>query len=124
MRLATLFAKATTGDAAALPAATVLRCATLAGAQALGLGDIVGSLLPGKAADIVAVDLSTTATLPCYDPISHLVNAAGREHVTDVWIDGVRVVEAHRPLRIEAAALRASVDGWQARLAPMHAHRH
>jgi 5-methylthioadenosine/S-adenosylhomocysteine deaminase len=121
MRLAALLAKATTGDAAALPAATALRCATLAGAQALGLGELVGSLLPGKAADIVAVDLSTTATLPCYDPISHLVNAAGREHVTDVWIDGVRVVEAHRPLRVEAAALRASVDGWQARLAPLHA---
>jgi 5-methylthioadenosine/S-adenosylhomocysteine deaminase len=122
MRLAALLAKATSGDAAALPAATVLRCATLSGAQALGMGDIVGSLLPGKAADVIAVDLSTPDTLPCYDPVSHLVYAAGREHVTDVWIDGVRVVEAHVPLRVERAALRASADGWRARIAKSRVH--
>ena len=66
-----------TGDAAALPAATVLRMATLGGAAALGLDSQIGSLVPGKQADAIAVDLGSFEQLPCYDPVSQLVHVAG-----------------------------------------------
>ena len=88
MRTAALLAKAVARDAQALPAHAALRAATLAGAQALGLGQLTGSIEAGKAADLTAVRLSGPALSPCYDPVSHLVYAAGREHVSHVWVAG------------------------------------
>ena len=88
MRLAALLAKAVAGDAEAMPAHAALRAATLGGAAALGLQARIGSIAPGKAADLAAVRLSGPELLPCYDPISHLVYAAGRQHVSDVWVAG------------------------------------
>ena len=88
MRTAALLAKAVAGDAQAMPAHAVLRAATLGGAQALGLGERIGSIRPGKAADLAAVALRGPELAPCYNAVSHLVYAAGREHVTHVWVDG------------------------------------
>jgi 5-methylthioadenosine/S-adenosylhomocysteine deaminase len=117
MRLASLAAKVQTGDAAALPASTLLRMATLAGAAALGLDARTGSLVPGKEADVTAVRLADVETLPLYDPVSQLVNAAGREHVTDVWVAGERLLNARRLTRIDTQALVSRARMWQARLA-------
>src|SRR5207247_902873 len=94
MRLAALLAKAVAGDAAALPAHAALRAATLGGARALGLETRAGSITAGKAADLAAVRLAGPELEPCYDPVSHLVYAAGREHVTDVWVAGRRLVSS------------------------------
>src|SRR6059036_1444670 len=88
MRTAALLAKAVSRDAEALPAHAALRAATLAGAQALGIAATTGSIEPGKAADLVAVSMSAPELAPCYDPVSHLVYAAGREHVTHVFVNG------------------------------------
>jgi 5-methylthioadenosine/S-adenosylhomocysteine deaminase len=88
MRTAALLAKAVAGNAEAMPAHVALRAATLGGANALGLGARTGSIEPGKAADLVAVELRGPELAPCYDPVSQLVYAAGREHVTDVWVNG------------------------------------
>jgi len=88
MRFAALLAKGQTGGADVLPAYQALQMATLNGAKALGLGSLTGSLVAGKAADITAVDFSSLELAPCYDPISHLVYAAGREHVSHVWVNG------------------------------------
>jgi 5-methylthioadenosine/S-adenosylhomocysteine deaminase len=88
MRTAALMAKAVARDAQALPAHAALRAATLGGAQAIGIGDVAGSIAPGKAADLVAVTMRAPELAPCYDPVSHLVYAAGREHVTHVWVNG------------------------------------
>jgi 5-methylthioadenosine/S-adenosylhomocysteine deaminase len=116
MRIAALLAKVASGDPSMLPAQQVLGAATLAGARALGLEREIGSLVAGKQADIVAVDLSALDALPCYDPVSHLVHAVGREAVTDVWVAGRRVV-AHRALQTaDEAALAASARLWQERL--------
>src|SRR5206468_10339299 len=92
-RLAALIAKATTGDAASLPAQTVLRMATLGGATALGLDDKLGSLEAGKQADIIAVNMDGLDHAPCYDPVSHLVHVTGRDQVSDVWVAGERLVD-------------------------------
>ena len=91
--------------------------ATLNGARALGLDERIGSLVPGKDADVTAVRLADVETLPLYDPVSQLVNAAGREHVTDVWVAGERVLDERRLTRIDAGALMSRTRMWQSRLA-------
>jgi 5-methylthioadenosine/S-adenosylhomocysteine deaminase len=116
MRIASLLAKVATGDAAALPAAAVLRMATLGGAIALGLDRDIGSLSPGKQADVVAIDLSSVDMLPMYDPISHLLHVAGREQVTDVWIAGEHIVDARHLTTIDEPAVAARARRWQQRL--------
>ncbi|HEX8987738.1 MAG TPA: TRZ/ATZ family hydrolase [Rhodocyclaceae bacterium] len=88
MRHAALLAKAASGDATAASAHQVLRMATLGGAAALGLESRIGSLIPGKAADLCAVRLDDWMLQPCFDPASHLVYAAGRESVSHVWTEG------------------------------------
>ena len=91
-RTASLLAKGTSGDAAAFGAHRALHAATLSGAHALGLGDSIGSIVPGKWADLVAIDLSDADLQPVHDPVSQLMFSAGREQVTDVWIAGEAVV--------------------------------
>jgi len=116
MRLAGLLAKVATGDAAALPAATALRMATLGGAAAVGMDTRIGSLVAGKAADVVAVDLGGLDVMPVYEPVSHLVNVAGRDDVTDVWIGGERIVNARTLATVDESALAARASAWQQRL--------
>ena len=94
MRLTALLAKAVAGDAEAMPAHAALRAATLGGAAALGLEARIGSIAPGKAADLVAVRLAGPELSPCHDPVSQLVYAAGRQHVSDVWVAGRRLLRA------------------------------
>jgi len=92
MRTASLLAKGSSGDAAAFGAHRALRASTLDGARALGLHERIGSIEAGKCADLVAVDLGDPDLQPLHDPVSQLVFCAGREHVSDVWIDGRAVV--------------------------------
>jgi 5-methylthioadenosine/S-adenosylhomocysteine deaminase len=110
MRTAALLAKAVAGDAQVMPAHSALRAATLNGAQALGIDDRIGSITPGKAADLVAVDLSATELAPCYDPVSHLVYSAGREHVSHVWIGGTLQL---REGKLQSRAFSALDTRWQ-----------
>jgi 5-methylthioadenosine/S-adenosylhomocysteine deaminase len=115
-RLASLIAKMASGDAAALPAPVALRMATLDGAVALGLDADIGSLVAGKQADAVAVDLGSFEQLPCYDPVSQLLHVAGREQVSDVWISGQRLVAQGSLVRLDANELAALARLWQDRL--------
>jgi len=116
MRHAALLAKVATGDATALPAARVLRMATLDGAEALGMENEVGSLTVGKFADLCAVRMTEIETQPCFNPISHLVYCAGREHVTDVWVGGTLVVEEKQVLQKPHSELLAVARVWQNKL--------
>lgn len=116
MRQAALLAKGTTGDAAALPARQALRMATLNGARALGLDHRIGSLAIGKAADLCAVELSSTEAIPCFDPVSHLIYAAGRECVSHVWVGGKCCVERKKLKQLHENDLKNSVSLWQNRL--------
>ncbi|MDR1994859.1 TRZ/ATZ family hydrolase [Azonexus sp.] len=113
MRLAALLAKGTSGDAAALPARQALRMATLNGATALGLGHEIGSLVPGKAADLCAVDLGSLENRPCFDPVSHLVHVAGRESVTHVWVAGKCCVDDKKLCEQPANHLDSAIALWQ-----------
>ena len=100
-----MLAKGSSGDATAWPAHDSLHAITLAGARALGLGDRLGSITPGKQADLVAIDLSEARTLPVFEPVAHLVYTAGREQVTTVWVAG-KVVVHERQLAGQQAVSR------------------
>jgi 5-methylthioadenosine/S-adenosylhomocysteine deaminase len=115
-RTAALLAKGTSGDAATLPAHQALGMATLAGAKALGLDQRIGSLVPGKCADIMAVDLSGIEVAPCYDPVSDIVYAAGREHVSHVWVNGRLSVEDGTLTGIDARELQVKAAHWRDRI--------
>lgn len=113
MRHAALLAKGSSGDPAVLPAQTVLQMATLNAARALGLEKRIGSLTVGKHADITAVNLAAPELSPCYDPLSHLVYAAGREHVSHVWVGGELLVRNGSLTRIDAAEITAKANHWK-----------
>lgn len=117
MRLAALLAKAISGQADALPAHQVLRMATLNGANALGLSNKTGSLTVGKAADITAIDFSDINLAPCYDPLSHVVYTAGREHVSHVWVNGRMLLENKKLTMLNQSDLHYRTAFWHERIA-------
>lgn len=88
MRLAALLAKGVAENASAMPACHMLEMSTINAAKALGIEDMVGSLTIGKAADMIAINVDPIEMQPCFDPISHLVYVASREHVTHTWVNG------------------------------------
>lgn len=116
MDTAALLGKWVAGDAAALPAPELLRMATINGARALGLEDAIGSLEPGKSADVICVRLDAAETRPVHDPVSQLVYAAGREHVTDVWVAGQHLLDDGALTRMETAAICDRADRWANRM--------
>src|SRR5690606_2189342 len=105
MRTAALLAKAVASDASAMDAATALHAATLGGAKALGWEGRIGSIEPGKQADLVAIRLDDIETLPMYDVTSQLVYATGRHQVTDAWIAGRRKLHDRIPLDLDLASV-------------------
>lgn len=116
MRLAALLAKGTSGDATALSVAAALEAATLGAARALNLDDRIGSIAPGKRADLVAVDLRGPASVPVFDPVAHLVYVAGREHVTHVWVDGELKLDDRRLVDLDTDDLSARATYWHTKL--------
>jgi 5-methylthioadenosine/S-adenosylhomocysteine deaminase len=116
MRTAALLGKAVAGDASAIPAMTALRMATINGAKALELDACCGSLSVGKAADVIAIDLSHLETQPLYCPVSQIVYAASRQQVTDVWVAGKRLLKQRQLTTINLEDLKARITEWQQRL--------
>ena len=117
MRSASLLAKGLAGDAGALPAAVALRMATLNGARALGIDQEIGSLLPGKWADITAVDLSEPECQPLYNPLSQLVYAASRRQVSDVWVAGQHLLRGRELTRVDLPNVMVRAQQWRDRIA-------
>lgn len=117
MRTASLLAKGVAGDPCALPAAAALRVATLGGARALGLDEHIGSLVPGKLADVVAIDLGGLDSQPLYDPLSQIVYASQRHQVRAVWVGGRQVVANGHLTTLDEAELKHAAVAWRARIA-------
>lgn len=111
MRMAGLIHKGLRGDATTMPAHAIVRMATLDGARALGIDHLVGSIEVGKRADLVLLDAASPSLVPVFDPHSAIAYSASRADVTDVWVDGRRVVERRRCVTIDAdSTLRAVRD--------------
>ncbi|RJR32651.1 MAG: amidohydrolase [Deltaproteobacteria bacterium] len=88
MSLAARLHKVWRHDPTVLPAAQTAALATREGAGVLGLGEITGTLTPGKAADLVVLDLNQPHLTPLFDPYSHLVYAARAADVRQVMAAG------------------------------------
>jgi 5-methylthioadenosine/S-adenosylhomocysteine deaminase len=117
LRTAALLAKGVARDASALDAASALHMATLGGARALGFGESIGSIVPGKRADLICVDMDRVETQPLYAAISQLVYATGRQQVSDVWINGHAGLRDGMLTGIDTDALRAKAHQWRERIA-------
>ena len=87
------------------------------GAKALGFDHLVGSIEPGKQADLVLVDMAQVETQPLHHVLSQLVYATGRQQVTDVWIAGRPKLRDRRLVDMEEAALIASARQWRETIA-------
>jgi len=121
MRTAALLAKGVSGDATALDAASALHIATLGSAKAIGLDEKIGSIVPGKQADLVLVALDALETQPLYHAISQLVYSTGRHQVSDVWIAGKRKLADGALVDMDSVAIRARARQWQQRIAAIGA---
>jgi 5-methylthioadenosine/S-adenosylhomocysteine deaminase len=117
LQTAALFGKHIAADASALSAETVVQMATLNGAHALNLGAETGSLVKGKAADLMCVELIGPGALPIYNPLSQLVYCASREQVSDVWVAGEHLVSHGVLTRMDTAAISESAQSWADRIA-------
>ena len=116
MRIAALLATGAHGDAAAVPAHAALHMGTLGGATALCLQRRIGSLTPGKHADMTAIRMSDLELTPMYDVLNHLVYAAGREHVTHVWVGGELRVENGALTGLDTHELALKAAHWRDRI--------
>ena len=98
-------------DSRTIPAETALEMATIEGAKALGLGDEVGSLEPGKKADLVMFDTRSVEWQTLFNPVNNLVYNADGRSVHTVMVDGKVVVEDHKPLFVDEWELAQKVQG-------------
>lgn len=117
LRFATLLAKGLGADGTRLPAAATIEMATLGGAIALGLDGEIGSLEPGKAADLIAVELTDPGALPLYNPLSQLAYTGSGSRVSHVWVQGRALLQERRFLTLDFAAVTATARDWRKRIA-------
>ena len=116
MRTASLVAKAVARDATAVPAHRAISMATIAGARAVGRDDEIGSLVPGKAADMIAVDLGAVETQPVYDAASQIAFSASRRQVSDVWVAGRVLLRNGALLTVDEDRLLERAVVWRRRI--------
>ncbi len=119
MQTAAQTAKAVAGDAAAISAFQALEIATINGAKALGQENKIGSLEPGKWADMIAVDLSALELQPVYHVASHLAYAVKAQHVSHSWVAGKVKMTDRRLTGIDCAHISKLVSDWQRKISKM-----
>jgi len=110
MNMAAIQYKDARQDMRQIPAETALEMATLTGAQALGVGDAIGSIEPGKKADLVLFDTERPEWQALFNPINNLVYNADGRSVHTVIVDGRVVVDAYRQSFVDEARLFARVQ--------------
>ncbi|MBM3750667.1 MAG: amidohydrolase [Acidimicrobiia bacterium] len=105
MRVAAFLHKHASGDPRAMPARQALELATRRGAEALGMGDRIGSLEPGKLADVITVSVDSARQTPLYDPMSHLVYATHGTDVRTTIVHGRVLMRQRRVLTLDREAV-------------------
>ncbi len=111
MRIACHSARQRAGTRLAIGPETVLEMATLNGARALGLGDSLGSLEPGKKADFITIDTDAPHLQPVWNPVATGVFAAQGQDVDTVVINGQTVMRNRVVLTMDEAAVLEDVGG-------------
>ncbi len=116
MDLAAKLQKVITLDPQSLPATTAFEMATMGGARVLGLQREIGSLEPGKRADMISVRLDQPHAVPLYEPVSQLVYALKASDVRDVMVNGRTVVQDRQILTLDMKQVRAKAEEFQAKV--------
>ncbi len=116
MGMAAKLHKVVSGDPSVLTAERVVEMATIGGARVLGMADRIGSVTPGKEADIILVDMRKPHLTPLYRPFSHLVYAASGADVVTNIIGGRIIMKERRLLQMDLAAVMAEVRQIAARI--------
>ncbi len=115
--LAAKLQKVTSGDPEAVPARAALAMATIGGARALGLERQIGSLEPGKCADLITIRLDQPNGVPLYDVYSQMVYALKGSNVRDVMVNGKMLVRDGKPLTLDPAQVLSKAREFQRRIA-------
>jgi 5-methylthioadenosine/S-adenosylhomocysteine deaminase len=116
MDLAAKLAKVTTMNPQALPATQALEMATIRGARALGMDKEIGSLEPGKRADLITVRIDRPHAAPLYDAISQMVYALKGSDVRDVMVNGRQVVKDGKSLTLNEAQILQKAAEYRAKV--------
>ncbi|HVE66055.1 MAG TPA: amidohydrolase family protein, partial [Thermoanaerobaculia bacterium] len=99
-------------DPTLVPALSVLRMATRGGAEALHMEDRIGSLEPGKRADVIVLSLAGPNAMPLFDPFSHVVYSAHAEAVDTVIVEGKVLMERRRLKTLDVEAIRQKAERY------------
>jgi 5-methylthioadenosine/S-adenosylhomocysteine deaminase len=116
MRQAAFLHKHATRNPQALPARLALQMATIDGARVLGMDREIGSLEPGKRADLLVVSVATARQTPMYDPFSHLVYVTRGDDVRTVVVNGRVIMRDRRVLTLDESAVLNETHGWAAKV--------
>jgi 5-methylthioadenosine/S-adenosylhomocysteine deaminase len=112
MRVASLLHKLQSGDPRVVGALTALEMATIGGARALGMSSQIGSLEPGKRADVIVVGMTAARQTPMYDPVSHLVYTTRGDDVQTTIVNGLVLMRDRRVLTLTEAAVLKEARDW------------
>jgi 5-methylthioadenosine/S-adenosylhomocysteine deaminase len=116
MDLAAKLQKITAGDPSALTASQAFDMATILGAQALGMSQLIGSLEAGKRADVISLRLDEANAQPMYSVYSQLVYSLKSSNVSDVMVNGRTLVRNRRMLTIDDKAVLAKAEEYRAKV--------
>jgi 5-methylthioadenosine/S-adenosylhomocysteine deaminase len=116
MRQASFLAKHASHDPTAIPAKTALDLATIGGARALGMESTIGSIEPGKRADLISVSVSASRQTPLYDPISHIVYTTRGDDVRTTIVNGKVLMKDRQVRTLDRNAVIADANRLAARV--------
>jgi 5-methylthioadenosine/S-adenosylhomocysteine deaminase len=117
MDLAAKLQKVSTGDPRALPAEQAFAMATILGARALRLDNMIGSIEKGKRADMITISLDAPHATPIYNVYSQLVYALKGSDVEDMMVNGKTIVRDRKMLTVDTAAVFAKAAEYQKQVA-------
>ena len=112
MRAASFLQKVATSDPTAVSARVAIQMATIGGARALGMDKQIGSLEPGKRADVIIVNMSAARQTPMYDPLSHLVYVTRGDDVQTTIVSGKVLMRDRKVLTLDRAAVLRDAKRW------------
>jgi 5-methylthioadenosine/S-adenosylhomocysteine deaminase len=116
MRQASFLAKHATRDSTAVPAQTALDMATMGGARVLGMERLIGSLEPGKRADVITVSMRAARQTPMYDPVSHLVYVTHGDDVRTTIVNGKVLMRDRQLKTLDRATVIADANRLAAKV--------
>lgn len=113
MQTAALISKVASNNAEAIPAYKALEMATINAAKALNLDHEIGSIEKGKAADLVSINTHHPSMQPIYDPMAQIVYSGSKQLVSNVWVNGRRLVENGQLTNIDTDKVINRAKQWR-----------